>query len=116
MVHSLAQQPPRETKGQALPLTVDRVENSGLAERLLILGRRIAAIVTVLMAANAVIRVCLIWLSRKRLDVSAERERETYEVVPVEGLGSKGRECAGGSTCGSLCTSGVRRNDKCERY
>ena len=28
------------------------------------------------MAADAVIRVGLIWLSKKRLDVSAERERE----------------------------------------
>lgn len=82
----------------------------------MILGRRIAAVVAVLMAANAVVEVSLIWLSRKRLDTCAERERETYEVVPVEGLGSERRECARSSACRSLCTSDVRRNDKRERH
>lgn len=43
-------------------LTIDRVEYSGLAQRLLILSGRVAAIVTVLIAAKAAVGVGLIWL------------------------------------------------------
>jgi len=102
--------------------TIDRVEDRGLAERLLVLCRRIAAIVTVLTPTNAVISVSLIWLLR---EVSSpdkkEREKETNEVVPVEVLGSEGRECTrsgggtgggGGGGCGCLRTSELWRRDK----
>ena len=47
--------------------------------------------------------------------ICAEREREMYEVVPVKGLGSEGRECARSSARGSLCAGDVRRNDKRKR-
>ena len=47
-------------------LTIDRVENSGLAERLLVLSCRVAAVITVLMTTNASVRVGLIWLLRER--------------------------------------------------
>ena len=48
--------------GEALLLTFDRVENSGLAERLLVLGRRVTTVVAVLGAANASVGVGFIWL------------------------------------------------------
>ena len=71
MKDCLISQSPREryeafaragVSGEALLLTFDRVENSGLAERLLVLGRRVTAVVTVLGAANASVGVGFIWL------------------------------------------------------
>ena len=47
---------------------------------------------------------------------STERERETYEVVPVEGFGSEGGERARSGVCRGLCAGDVGRNGKCERY
>ena len=69
------------------------------------------------MATNTVIRIGLIWLSRKMLDATTWREREieTCEVVPIKGLGSEGCECTRSSTCGGLRAGDVRRDDKRER-
>jgi hypothetical protein len=44
--------------------TIDRVENAGLAERVLVLGSRVTPVVTALRAANAVVGVSLIRLLR----------------------------------------------------
>ena len=44
-----------------------------------------------------------------------ERGGETHEVVPVEGLGSEGGECARSGACGSLCACEVGRSGECER-
>ena len=72
---SLAQQSPREKRWQAsLVLTINRVENGCLAKRLLVLSRRITPVVTVLMAANAVFRIGLIWLSRERDQMLRQQE------------------------------------------
>lgn len=69
-----------------------------------------------LTTADAGIRVGLVWLSTERLDYWAGIEGEAYEVVPVKGLGSEGRERAGGSACGGLGAGEMRRSSECERH
>ena len=44
--------------------TINRVENAGLAERVLVLGSRVTPVVTALRATNAVVGVSLIRLLR----------------------------------------------------
>ena len=60
--------------GETTLLTIDRIEDSGLAERLLVLGRRVAAVVAVLMTTNAAVRVSLIWLLREIRYAGRKRE------------------------------------------
>lgn len=70
-------------KEEGALLTIDRVENSSLAERLLILSRRVAAVIAMLMTADTVVWVCLIWLS------TGIRSLHTGKIGDVQGYSSR---------------------------